>query len=52
MVTSIDDRIRVKQLDISVENDPIRKKDLQVQLQKLQLEREIEQIKKRIKQLG
>lgn len=52
MVTSIDDRIKVKQLEISVENDPNRKQDLHVQLQKLQLEREIEQIRKRIEQLG
>ena len=52
MVTSIDDRIRVKQLEISVEGDPNRKQDLHVQLQKLQLEKEIEGIRKRIEQLG
>ena len=52
MVTSIDDRIRVKQLEISVESDPNRKQDLHVQLQKLQLEKEIDGIRKRIEQLG
>lgn len=52
MVTSIDDQIRVKQLEISVEGDQNRKQDLQVQLQKLQFEKEIEQIRKRIQQLG
>jgi len=52
MVTSIYDQIRVKQLQISVEGDPNRKQDLHVQLQKLQLEKEIEEIRKRIEQLG
>lgn len=52
MVASIDDQIRVKQLEISVERDSNRKQDLHVELQKLQLEKEIEQIRKRIEQLG
>lgn len=48
----IDDKIRVKQTQVSVENDPVRKQVLQRQLRKLQLQKEIEQIKKRIEQLG
>ncbi|MEY2702987.1 MAG: hypothetical protein RLY43_1625 [Bacteroidota bacterium] len=48
----IDDKIRVKQTQVSVENDPVRKQVLQKQLRKLQLQKEIEQIKKRIEQLG
>lgn len=52
MVISIDDKIKLKQLEISIENDPNQKQDLQKQLQKLQLQKEIEQIRKRIEQLG
>jgi hypothetical protein len=48
----IEDKIRVKQTQVSVENDPVRKQMLQQQLRKLQLQKEIEQIKKRIEQLG
>jgi hypothetical protein len=49
---TIDDKIRVKQVEIQVENDPIRKQELQKQLQKLQLKKEIENIRRRIEQLG
>ncbi len=52
MVISTDDKIKLKQLEISIESDPNRKQDLQKQLQKLQLEKEIEQIRKRIEQIG
>lgn len=48
----LDDKIRVKQTQVTVENDPIRKQELQKQLRKLQFQKEIEQIKKRIEQLG
>jgi hypothetical protein len=48
---SIDDKIRVKHIQIQVENDPIKRNDLQKQLQKLQLNKEIEQIKIKIQQL-
>lgn len=48
----LDDKIRVKQTQVSVENDPVRKQELQKQLRKLQLQSEIEQIKKQIEQLG
>lgn len=47
-----DDKIRLKQMQIQIENEPQRKQDLHVQLQKLQLQKEIEQIRKRIEQLG
>jgi hypothetical protein len=49
---TIDDKIKVKQTQVSVENDPIRKQELQKQLRKLQFQKEIEQIRKRIEQLG
>jgi hypothetical protein len=50
--TSIDDKIRILQLQINLENDYDRKQELQKQLQKLRLQKEIEQIRKRIEQLG
>lgn len=49
---AINDKIRVKQLEISVEVDPLKKQDLQKQLRKLQLTKEIEMIRKKIEQLG
>ena len=48
----LDDKIRVKQTQVSVESDPLRKQELQKQLRKLQFQKEIEQIKKRIELLG
>jgi hypothetical protein len=47
-----EDKIRVKQVQISVENDALKKQELQNQLRKLQLNLEIEQIRKRIEHLG
>lgn len=52
METNLEDKIKVKQTQVSVENDPVRKQVLQQQLRKLQFQKEIEQIKKRIEQLG
>lgn len=52
METNLEDKIRVKQIQVSVENDPVRKQELQKQLRKLQFQKEIEEIKKRIEQLG
>ena len=52
METNLEDKIKVKQTQVSVENDPLRKQELQRQLRKLQFQKEIEQIKKRIEQLG
>ena len=52
MGTNLEDKIKVKQTQVSVENDPVRKQVLQKQLRKLQLQKEIEQIKIRIEQLG
>jgi hypothetical protein len=49
---TIADKIRVKQLQIYVEHNPVRKQELQKQLKKLQLNLEIEQIRMRIEQLG
>ena len=49
---TIDDKLRIKQIQINVEQDPQRKQDLQKQMRKLQLEKEIEQIRKKIEQLG
>jgi hypothetical protein len=48
----ISDKIRLKQMEINMEHDPIRKQNLQKQLQKLNLRKEIEDIRKRIEQLG
>lgn len=48
----LDDKIRLKQMHVQIENEPQRKQELQKQLQKLQLEKEIEGIRKRIEQLG
>ena len=49
---TIEGKIMIKQTQLSVENDPMRKQALQKQLQKLQLSLEIEKIRKRIQQLG
>jgi hypothetical protein len=52
METNLEDKIKVKQTQVSVENNPVRKQELQKQLRRLQLKKEIEQIRKRIEQLG
>ncbi len=52
MMETIEDKIRIKQTQLSVENDPIRKQALQQQLLKLKLNLEIEKIRKRIQQMG
>jgi hypothetical protein len=49
---AVDDKIRVKQVELQVENDPLKKQQLQVQLRKLQFEKEIQTIKMKIEQLG
>jgi hypothetical protein len=46
------DKIQLKQLELNVENDPLKKQNFQKQLRRLQLEKEIEEIRKRIEQLG
>lgn len=51
-MNTIDDKIKIKQLQISVEVDQNKKNNLQKQLQKMLLQQEIEQIRKRIEQLG
>ena len=45
-------KIRVKQVEVQVEQDPHKKQILQKQLKKLFFEKEIEEMKKRIEQLG
>jgi hypothetical protein len=51
-VVTIEDRIKVVQLQLNIESDdPERKKEMQKQLQKLQLRKEIEKIRKKIEQL-
>jgi hypothetical protein len=52
MMNDTQDKITIAQTQVNVENDPIRKKELQKRLRKLQLQKEIEDIKKRIEQLG
>jgi hypothetical protein len=44
MPTTITDKIRVKQLQISTEQDPIKKQELQKQLTKLRLRLELEKL--------
>jgi hypothetical protein len=52
MMNTIQDKITITQTQVNVENDPIKKQELQKRLRKLQLQKEIEDIKKRIEQLG
>jgi hypothetical protein len=52
MMKDIQDKITITQTQVNFENDPVRKQELQKRLRKLQLEKEIEDIKKRIEQLG
>jgi hypothetical protein len=52
MMNDTQDKITIAQTQVNVENDPIRKQELQKRLRKLQLQKEIEDIKKRIEQLG
>ena len=49
---TIEDKIKVKQMQISVEDDILKKQEMQKQLKKLQLSLEIEQIRMRIEQMG
>jgi hypothetical protein len=52
MMKTTQDKIQLKQLELNVENDPSKKQNLQKQLRRLQLEKEIEEIRKRIEQLS
>jgi hypothetical protein len=51
-MSTVDDKIRIIQLEINVEASSVKKQELQNRLKKYQLQREIEQIRKRIEQLG
>ena len=48
---NIEDKIRIKQIEISVEVNPVRKAELHTQMTKLQFEKEIAVIRKKIEQL-
>lgn len=48
METSIADKIRVKQAQIQAEMDPIKREELQAQMRKLQLRKQLEDIQSRI----
>ena len=52
MENSIDDNIKVLQVKIAVEHDPQKKQILNLQLQKLQLQKEIDTIKNKIVSLS
>jgi hypothetical protein len=52
MMKTTQDKIQLKQLELNVENDPLKKQNLLKQLRRLQLEKEIEEIRKRIEQLS
>ncbi len=45
-------KIRIKQLEIQVELDPEKKQELQAQLRKLQLRKEIEDIRGKMDQMS
>ena len=49
---NIDEKIRIKQMEISIEQNPERKAELQKQISKLQFQKEIAIIRKKIEQLG
>ncbi|WP_165607918.1 hypothetical protein [Flavobacterium tructae] len=49
---NIDEKIRIKQMEISIEENPERKAELHTQMTKLQFQKEIAVIKKKIEQLG
>lgn len=51
-MNELTDKIRVKQLEIQVEQDPKRKVELNKQLRVLQLKQEIEKIKMQITQIS
>ena len=50
-MNNIQDKIAVTQTQVNVESEPIRKQELQKKLRKLLLQKEIEDINKRIQQL-
>jgi hypothetical protein len=50
-MSDIDDKIRVKQMEVNLESDPAQKQELQKQLRKLQLRKEIEVIRAKSDQL-
>lgn len=51
-MNDIQDKIAITKTQVNVENEPIRKQELQKKLRKLLLKKEIEDINKLIQQLG
>ena len=51
-LNTIDNKIRLKHLQVQIENDPTKKQELNKQLRKLQFQKEIEMIKIKIEQLS
>ena len=51
-MNTIEDKIRLKQIEISIEENPERKAELNIQMTKLQFQKEIALIRKKIEQLG
>lgn len=49
---TVQEKIRLKQMELSIEGDPLKKQKLQLQLQKLHLQNEIETILRKIERLG
>ena len=45
-------RIQIKQIQLNGETDPVRKQKLQLELKALQYEKEVKDIRLRIKRLG
>lgn len=52
MMTEIDNKIRIKRLEISVEKNPEDRQNLEKELKKLQFRKEIEVIRMKIEQLS
>ncbi|WP_170061724.1 hypothetical protein [Nonlabens arenilitoris] len=48
----IDEKIQLKQKELSLSDSPEKKANIQNELKKLQLRKEIEAIRKRIEQIG
>ncbi|REG94154.1 hypothetical protein [Flavobacterium aquicola] len=52
MMNTIEDKIRLKQMEINIEENPEREAELHKQMSKLQFQKEIAVIRKKIEQLG
>jgi hypothetical protein len=52
MKQSIQDRIRLTQTKLQIERDPVKKAELQKEMQRLQIRQEIEKLRNRLEQIG